>query len=281
MKEKIMEIENVAYSYDGKKMALDGVSFQIEQGEKVAFLGANGSGKSTMFLCLNGVLKPNSGRIKFRGETLSYSKKGLREIRSKVGIVFQEPDDQLFSASVYQEISFGVINLGYEEKEVRKRVDLVMKTLDMETLKDRPTHFLSGGEKKRVTIADIVVMEPEVIIFDEPASALDPKHTEVVYEIIDELQSRGTTVILSTHDVDHAYRWADKIVVFHEGKILMAGSPTEVFTRKEVLEKANLKKPFVMELYERLSENGWKKEEGTYPKTMDEIEQYIRTKQRK
>lgn len=279
--ENIIEVENITYTYAGGTKALDGVSYQIKKGEKVAFLGSNGSGKSTMFLCLNGILKPQSGCIKINKKPIVYNKKGLFELRKKIGIVFQEPDDQLFSSSVEQEISFGLFNMGLEQTEVRNRVDKVIDTLEMASFKDRPTHFLSGGQKKRVSIADIIVMEPEVIIFDEPVSSLDPKHTEVVYDIIDDLQRQGITVIISTHDVNHAYRWADKIVVFHEGKILSVASPIDTFNNDTLLETANLKKPFVMELYERFIKAGWKSRKEDSPKTLDELEQYIRNHQEK
>ena len=188
----VIEAQNVSYTYDGNtKRALDGLNLRIRRGTKVAFMGGNGSGKSTFFLCLNGIRKPEDGRICIEGEPIEYTRKGLLAVRSKVGIVFQEPDDQLFSASVYEEISFGILNLGVDESTARREVESVIEELEITPFQDRPAHALSGGQKKQVAIADILVMHPEVMILDEPAAALDPKHTKKVQEIIDGLTDKG------------------------------------------------------------------------------------------
>ncbi len=276
MDEYMIEAREVSYSYENQVKALKEVNFCIKKGEKIALIGANGSGKSTLFLCLNGVLKPQSGEILYCGKPFDYKKQSLLELRSNVGIVFQEPDNQLFSASVYQEISFGPLNLRLAPSVVKQRVDEIMKVLHIEKLKDRPTQYLSGGEKKRITIADILVMNPEVILFDEPVSALDPKHTELVYEIIDNLSKSGITVLISTHDIDHAYKWADRIFVFHEGRIVGDGTPQEIFKQEEILSRANLKKPYLIKLYEMLQKEGIMDTEGVLPKSMEEFVQSIK-----
>ena len=215
----IIEAENLCYTYEGnEEKALNGIDLKIRRGRKVAFLGGNGSGKSTFFLCLNGIRKPDQGRILIDGEPVKYTRKGLLEVRRKVGIVFQEPDDQLFSASVYQEISFGILNLGANEKTAEREVNRVIEELGITPFRDRPAHALSGGQKKLVAIADILVMHPEVMILDEPTAALDPKHTRIVQKIIDRLTERGITVLMATHDMDYAYSWADEIVLMHEGR---------------------------------------------------------------
>ena len=183
MKEdSVIRVENLSYTYEGNdRKALDGISLEIGRGRKVAFMGGNGSGKSTFFLCLNGLLRPREGRILIDGQPIRYTRKGLLEVRKKVGIVFQEPDNQLFSASVYQEISFGILNLGADEQTARREVEHVIAELGIAPFQDRPAHALSGGQKKQVAIADILVMHPEIIILDEPAAALDPEHTEIVH----------------------------------------------------------------------------------------------------
>lgn len=228
MNDIILEAKELMFTYEGEKDAsLNGVTLRIRKGSKVAFMGANGSGKSTFFLCLNGIHKPDKGILYFDGKPVDYSKKGLQDIRRKVGIVFQDPDNQLFSASVIQEISFGVLNMGVPADKAREQVNQVIEKMAITPFQNRPTHALSGGQKKQVSIADILVMHPEVMILDEPAAALDPKHTKTVNEFINHLAEDGTTVLIATHDMDYAYAWADEIVLMHEGKVLKQGTPAE------------------------------------------------------
>ena len=275
MRESIMKAENVFYTYEDGTKALKNISFEIKKGEKIAFIGGNGSGKSTMFLCLNGILKPASGKIYYNEEPLDYSRKGLLKLRSKVGIVFQDPDNQLFSASVYEEISFGILNLGVPEEEARNKVENIIEELDITSFRKKPTHFLSGGQKKRVSIADILVMDPEVIILDEPTSALDPKYTEVVNNMINNLAEKGITVILSTHDVNQALKWADRVFVFKDGEIIKEGSPEKVFLDNETLFKANLLQPDVIKLYKNLCNKGILNSNLKAPREISILEKYI------
>lgn len=275
-KEWVIEAEHISYTYDGnEKPALADMNLKIRRGSRVAFMGGNGSGKSTFFLCLNGIRKPDAGRVLLDGEPVSYTRKGLLDVRRKVGIVFQEPDDQLFSASVYQEISFGILNLGVEEEKARKEVERVIQELGIRPFQERPAHALSGGQKKLVAIADILVMDPEVMILDEPASSLDPKHTKIVRGIVEGLTERGITVLMATHDMDHAFGWADEIVLMHEGSVLKSGAPLEVCSDREALEKANLEVPAVLGLYEKMREKGMVSLEGGVPRTMEELERRL------
>ena len=272
----IIKAENLCYTYEDGTEALKGIDLTIEAGKKVALLGANGSGKSTFFLCLNGVNQPQKGTLYLHDKPYDYSKNGLLHLRSKVGIVFQDPDSQLFSASVYQEISFGAMNLGLEEEEVKRRVEQSIEDLEITPFRHKPTHFLSGGQKKQVSVADILVMDPEVIVFDEPAAALDPKHTKILNHLIDKLSERGITIIISTHDVDFAFGWADEAVLFHNGKVLRQGAPEEVFAAEEDLEKTNLTKPAALRLFDNLVKNGVLPEGLAIPRDLDALEKYIR-----
>ena len=272
----IIKAENLCYTYEDGTEALKGIDLTIEAGKKVALLGANGSGKSTFFLCLNGVNQPQKGTLYLHDKPYDYSKNGLLHLRSKVGIVFQDPDSQLFSASVYQEISFGAMNLGLEEEEVKKRVEKSIEDLEITPFRHKPTHFLSGGQKKQVSVADILVMDPEVIVFDEPAAALDPKHTKILNHLIDKLSERGITIIISTHDVDFAFGWADEAVLFHNGKVLRQGVPEEVFAAEEDLEKTNLTTPAALRLFANLVTNGVLPEGLAVPRDLDTLEKYIR-----
>jgi len=221
----------------------------------ISFLGVNGSGKSTLFLNFNGILKPSSGKVLYAGKEIKYNRKSLHDLRKNIGIVFQDPDNQLFSASVYQEVSFGPMNLKLEQGEVRNRVDSALTDTGMIGFKDKAVHFLSYGQKKRVAIADIIAMNPEIIILDEPTSSIDPKHSKQIVKIFDELNEKGMTVILSTHDVELAYGWSDYIFVMKDGKIVKEGTPYAIFSDDELIFNSYLEKPLLLEIYEVLCKN--------------------------
>lgn len=271
----VIEAENLSYSYEGnERKALDGLSVRIGRGRKVAFMGGNGSGKSTFFLCLNGILRPDEGRVLVDGEQVSYTRKGLLDVRKKVGIVFQEPDNQLFSASVFQEISFGILNLGADEETARREVERVIRELYITPFKDRPAHALSGGQKKQVAIADILVMHPQVMILDEPASALDAVHTKKVHELVNRLTEQGITVLMSLHDIDYAWSWADEIVLMDRGRVIRQGTPREVCEDEAALRQAGLERPAVLRIYEKLKEKGVLSG-GRIPGSMDELTEML------
>ncbi len=276
MKDIILKAEDLYFSYDdGKTHSLNGLSLEIERGKKVAFMGANGSGKSTFFLCCNGIHRPDKGELYIDGQPYDYSRKGLLELRQKVGIVFQDPDNQLFSASVYQEISFGILNLGVEEETAKQEVEQVIEELEITPFRHKPTHALSGGQKKQVSIADILVMHPEIMILDEPAAALDPKHTQMVNGIVDRLTSQGITVLMATHDVDYAMGWADQVFLFKDGRVLAEGTPAQVFSNQTVLKETNLAQPAVLKLYYSLCRKGILHTDLAVPHTLTELERYI------
>lgn len=272
----ILKLENVCYTYEDGTEALKDIDLQIRRGEKLAVMGANGSGKSTLFLTLNGIHRPTSGRVLHNGEPVDYSRKGLLALRKMIGIVFQDPDNQLFSASVTQEISFGALNLGLSEQEARERVEKVIEDLNIAPFRDKPTHFLSGGQKKRVSIADILVMDPEIILFDEPAAALDPKHARMIDEIIDRLSEKGITVILSTHDVNRALIWADRAVLLDEGRIVAEGTPDQIFTDDEVLARTNLEKPTILKVFESLCKAGITDRDVPIPRTTEDLDKLLK-----
>lgn len=274
--ESIIKADNLYFTYDGENTpALNGLSLDIQKGKKIAVMGANGSGKSTFFLCLNGILKPQKGTLFFCGTPYSYDRKSLLELRHRIGIVFQDPDNQLFSASVLQEISFGILNLGADSETALKETEKIMDALDITELKDRPTHVLSGGQKKQVAIADILVMHPDIVILDEPAAALDPKHTALVNGTIDQMTEAGLTVLISTHDPDYAFSWADQIILFHQGRVLKSGSPIEVFSDQAALTLTNLSRPAVLSMYGSLCRKKIINTGIPIPKNLMELEQII------
>lgn len=275
-KEMILEARDVWYSYEeNDQFSLQGLDLKVKKGSKVAFMGANGCGKSTFFLCCNGILRPQKGSILFHGQPLRYQRKELLSLRANVGIVFQDPDKQLFSASVEQEISFGILNLGASKEEARCAVDQVIEELEITPFRKRPVHALSGGQKKQVSIADILVMNPEMIILDEPAAALDPKHTRMVNGMVDQLTRQGITVLMATHDIDYAYAWADEIVLMKEGRVLCQGSPQEVCQKTELLTETNLEEPAVLRLFRRLEKRGVIHEAEQVPRTWSELERLL------
>jgi cobalt/nickel transport system ATP-binding protein len=245
----IIESRNVHYSYEDRTEALKGVDITLEEGRKIAFVGPNGAGKSTLMLMFNGILRPTSGEILFKGEPLKYDSKSLRGIRRKVGMVFQNSDDQLFAPTVYQDIAFGPLNLDFTKDKVDRYVNYAVAYVGLSGYQKRPPHHLSGGEKKRVAIAGILAMEPEVMILDEPTSNLDPASSEEIMDMLDELNCGGKTMIISTHDVDLAYRWADEVILMENGEVLRRGIGPEVFGDVELIKRARLKLPIVVDLY--------------------------------
>ncbi|EIC96879.1 cobalt ABC transporter, ATP-binding protein [Lachnoanaerobaculum saburreum F0468] len=269
MDDVILKAENIHYSYDSDKKALKGVSLDIHEKERLFILGANGSGKSTFFLNINGVLKPERGAVYYKDRLID--KSGIKELRKNVGIVFQDADNQIIASSVRAEVSFGPMNLGLSREEVKKRVDDALNYMNIHHLIDRPPHYLSGGEKKRVSIADIIAMDSKIIIFDEPTAFLDPKNVVIFEEALDKMSKDGKTLVISTHDIEFAYRFADRIVVFCDGNIIADGSPIDVLDNEKVLKTANLKKPILLDVFETLVEKSIVTKDIVPPRNIEEF----------
>lgn len=269
----ILKAENLHFTYNGEKKALNGVNLDIYEGERIAVLGSNGAGKSTFFLNMNGVLKAEKGEIFYRGEKIT--KKNLNNLRKNVGIVFQDADNQIIASTVMAEVSFGPMNLKLPREEVVRRVHKALEYMNITDFKERPPHYLSGGEKKRVSIADIIAMESEIIIFDEPTAALDPQNAEMLEEILDKMGREGRTLLISTHDVDFAYRWAERVIVFCNGRIIADDTPLNVFRQEDILQKANLKHPMMFDIYDILKEKKVVPDGELYPKNISEFREMI------
>lgn len=272
MYDTVLRIKDLGYSYHGGYVALRNINADIKQGERIAVIGSNGAGKSTFFLNLNGILNPDRGEIYFRDTLIN--KKNLNELRKNVGIVFQEADNQIIASTVFAEVSFGPLNLKMPHEEVKKCVNNAMEYMNITGLKDRAPHYLSGGEKKRVTIADIIAMNCEVIIFDEPESSLDPANTEMLEAALQRMSDEGRTLIISTHNMDFAYRWAERILVFFDGSIIADGVPNEIFGNDELIKRAGLKKPLLYRVGELLAEKGILPDRN-YPVSIDEFEKKV------
>jgi cobalt/nickel transport system ATP-binding protein len=266
----ILETRDLKYTYPDGTIAIQDLSIEIKKGKKVAFVGPNGSGKSTLFLLLNGSLKPKTGEILFHGAPFKYDSKSLRDIRKSIGIVFQNSDDQIFAPTVYQDVAFGPSNLGYSKERVETSVQHALEHVGLARFKDKPPHHLSGGQKKRVAIAGVMAMEPEVIILDEPLSNLDPVGADEMVDLLNEFNHFGSTIIISTHDVDLAYRWSDYVFLMSNSKLIGQGTPVEVFKNQELLKKAGLRQPSTLEIYHEIERRGLAYGRNS-PKTVPEL----------
>ncbi len=253
-----IEAKNLVYTYEDGTKALNSISFRAEAGKITGILGSNGAGKSTLFLNLNGVHTPESGQVFINGQQIPYTKKGIQSLRKEVGIVFQDPDNQLFSADVYRDISFGALNLGLDQEEVRRRVDWAMEKTGITHLKDKPTHALSFGQKKRVAIAGVLVMEPNIMILDEPTAGLDPQGVSAIMHLLLSIRDQlGMTIILATHDMDIVPLYCDYAYLLSDGTMRCSGTPNELFANPELLRSNHLRLPRIAHLMEIL-----KKEDG-------------------
>ena len=252
----IVELKDMSYCYPEGTTALNSISLRIREGMISALLGGNGAGKSTLLLILNAILRPSEGQYFFNGERVFYNTKRIRELHKDVGIVFQDPDSQLFSGSVYQDISFGAMNLGLAEKEVRRRVDDAMMRTGINHLRDKPTHCLSYGEKKRVAFAGVMVMEPKLLVLDEPTAGLDPAGASQIIQLIKDIQKElGVSVIIATHDMDSVPVFCDEVHVLKQGEILISGALAEAFSDAELIRSAHLRLPRIAHLFEILQKH--------------------------
>jgi len=253
---KTIELE---YTYSDGTNALSGVNFEANAGERVAVLGPNGSGKTTLFYHFNGLIMQTGGEIKVFGENIS--KDNIDTIRRRVGLVFQDPDSQLFAPTVLEDLAFGPKNLGLSQADVEKKAREVLHRFDIEKLAQKNPANLSGGQKKRVAIAGVVAMEPDVLVLDEPTSGLDVRGVTDTMEILDELNAEGKTIIISTHDSDLAAAWADRIYILNKGEVFRSGVPGHIFADEKLIMEAGLKHPVIVQTFREFRARGISKGE--------------------
>ncbi|WLD76582.1 energy-coupling factor transporter ATPase [Mogibacterium neglectum] len=255
-----IEVKDLVYKYskeqgdDNLCPAIDHVSIEISRGEYIAVAGSNGSGKSTLARCLNGLLLPTEGEILVDGMDTS-DDECIWDIRKKIGMVFQNPDNQIVSSMVEDEVAFGPENIGVENPELRKRVDNALKAVGMYEYRNREAHKLSGGQKQRIAIAGAVAMRPDCIVLDEPTAMLDPKGRSQVMKVIRELNEQGITIILITHFMEEVAE-ADRVLVMKSGKLLRDSAPEDVFADTKLIESAGLEIPAAVLLRNELIKNG-------------------------
>lgn len=272
----ILELHNIYYHYDDTIPALQDVSLSIKKGEKIAVLGNNGAGKTTFFMVCNGILKPHSGTLTHNEQTLKYKKNELLALRKDVGLIFQDADNQLIAPTVEGEVSFGLLNLGMEEDEVCTEVNKILDELNLINFRERPPHYLSGGEKKRVSIADVLVMNPKIILLDEPTASLDPVNCDILELLLADLHEKDIALVIATHDVDFAWRWADRVLVFHNGRVIADGEPELIFGNTDIITKANLKKPQLFEIYDMMVQTFPDLLSEARPKNADDFRRLMR-----
>ncbi len=241
---KMLQIEKLSVRYSDGSQVLDQMNFHIDKGETVGMIGANGAGKSTLIKSIVGILLPSEGKIIIDG--LEVSKKTLREVRERVGVVFQNPDDQLFMSNVYDDVAFGLRNYGVKEEDIKQKIDLIMKSLDIDKLLYHNSNKLSSGEKRIIAIATILVMEPSIVLFDEPTSFLDPKTRRKLMELLNNL---SITKLIATHDLDMALEICDRVIVIKDGKIFAEGKAIEILTNEVLMKEAGLELPFCLQGY--------------------------------
>lgn len=251
MKETAIEMKDIKYVYPDGYTALDSVNLKIVRGERVAILGPNGAGKSTLLMVTNGLFTPSKGRVSVLGTPID--KDNLYRVRMKVGLVFQDPDDQLFCPTLWEDITFGPLNMGLPEEEVTRRAKDALRGVGLEGYEEKPPHHLSVGEKKKAAIAAVLALKPEILILDEPTANLDPKSRTELAKLANSLyEEQKITLIMATHDVDFVPKIADRIYVLNKGRIVAEGPVREVFSNFEIMAEANLEPPAVTCLFSLL-----------------------------
>jgi cobalt/nickel transport system ATP-binding protein len=247
-----IDVKDLKYVYPDGCVALDDISIKVLRGERVAILGPNGAGKSTLLMLINGLFKPHKGSVHILGKSV---KENICKVRSSIGLVFQDPDDQLFCPTLWEDVIFGLLNMGLDKSEVVRRAKEALKNVGLDGYEEKAPHHLSAGEKKKAAIATVLAMEPEILILDEPTANLDPKGKTELIKLINNLhRSQKITFIVATHDVDFIPMVADRAYILNKGRIMAEGSLEDVLSDFEMMEKVGLEPPTVTRLFELLNQ---------------------------
>jgi cobalt/nickel transport system ATP-binding protein len=261
-----IELRDVSYSYPDGHLALHGVSLKVARGERIAVLGANGAGKSTLLMLMNGLYSPSTGTVNVLGNPTTGQY--LSTVRREVGLVFQDPDDQLFCPTLWDDVCFGPLNMGLSEEDVRERSAGALKAMALEGYEERLPHHLSVGERKRAAIATVLAMRPKILILDEPTANLDPKGRLELSKLLRTLYDRyDLTLIVATHDVNFVPEIADRACVLNHGRLIANGPMGEIFQNGRVMEQASLEPPIITQLYRAIADD---KSKGVFPLTVRE-----------
>ncbi|MCP8305351.1 MAG: ATP-binding cassette domain-containing protein [archaeon] len=278
MTEMVIDVKDVRYVYPDGFVALDGVNVRVLEGERVAILGSNGAGKSTLLMLIDGLFKPSKGAVQVLG--MPTDDENFHEIRSRIGFVFQDPDDQLFCPTLWDDITFGLLNMGLYDDEVVRRTKDALRIVGLEGYEEKAPHHLSVGEKKKATIAIVLAMKPDVLILDEPTANLDPKSRVGLIRLINRLHEGGEiTLVVATHDVDFVPMVADRAYVLDKGKVLAEGYLEDVFSNFKVMEETGLEPPTITRLFKLLNRSIGREVIQSLPLTVEqalyEIRQYL------
>ncbi|WP_414753020.1 energy-coupling factor ABC transporter ATP-binding protein [Anabaena sp. CCY 9910] len=250
MQQSLLAFEQVYYTYPGTQQSvLNGITLQIPQGKRCALIGRNGCGKTTLFSLANGLYKPQQGRVYWQEKALQYDRKTLIQLRQKVGLVFQNPEQQLVASTVEEDISYGLCNLGLPIADIQQRVTQALVEFELTELAERPVHHLSLGQKKRVSLADVMVLRPELLLLDEPTAYLDRPQSRNLMAMLNKIYQSGTTILMASHDLDLVYCWSDWIFVMDAGRLILEGKPEDIFCQREILESIELGLPPIYEIF--------------------------------
>lgn len=260
----MFKINNLTYQYDKKRKALDNITMDFNNGDIIGIIGSNGSGKSTLFNNLMGILKATQGEILYKNRQLKYDKKSLYNLRKEVGIVFQDPEKQIFYSMVYDDLAFALRNIGTDEKTIKTRISKALEAVNGEEFIDRPVHSLSFGQKKRVAIASVIAMENNIVLLDEPTAGLDPESTRAIVNIIKTMYEKGKKIVITSHDMNLIYDICDYVYVLNQGKIINEGNVEEVFIDEKKIEEAGLELPWLVKLNKNMNLPLFRKEEDLY-----------------
>ncbi len=275
----LLEFEKVDYTYSGSPQpAVQSLTLRIPAGKRCALIGHNGCGKTTLFLLANGLYKPQRGVVRWQGSPLRYDRASLMDLRQKVGLVFQDPEQQLVASTVEEDISYGLCNLGLPDAEVTQKVGDAIANFNLSELAARPVHHLSLGQKKRVSLADVMVLQPELLLLDEPTAYLDQLHTRDLMAKLRQIQATGTTIVMATHDLDLAYCWAEWIFILNQGQLVLEGTPQDVFAQRETLEQLHLGVPLVFDVLDKVAEALSKDSQQAEYQVMDSIPEPLRNR---
>lgn len=260
----MFKINNLTYKYDKNRKALDNVTMDFDRGDIIGIIGSNGSGKSTLFNNLMGILKATQGEIFYKNNLLKYDKNSLYNLRKEVGIVFQDPEKQIFYSMVYDDLAFALRNIGMDEKTIKVRINKALESVNGKDFIDRPVHSLSFGQKKRVAIASVIAMENNIVLLDEPTAGLDPESTRAIVDIIKAMHKKGKKIVITSHDMNLIYDICDYVYILNQGKIINEGNVEEVFIDQEKIEEAGLELPWLVKLNKNMNLPLFRKEEDLY-----------------
>ncbi|HSQ89988.1 energy-coupling factor ABC transporter ATP-binding protein [Romboutsia sp.] len=260
----MFKISNLSYQYEKNSLALSSINMDFSKGNIIGIIGSNGSGKSTLFMNLMGILQPISGKILFNNKELKYNKKDLYNLRKDVGIVFQDPEKQIFYSKVYDDIAFSLRNIGIDEETIKEKIREALIAVNGLDFINRPVHFLSYGQKKRVAIASVIAMENKIVLLDEPTAGLDPISTKLIVDIIKNLRNKGVKIVISSHDMNLIYEICDYVYVLNKGEITDFGLTEDVFINEDKIDKAGLELPWLVKLHKNMKLPLFRKEEDLY-----------------